>query len=231
MNIFSYIILFMIYAVLGWIVEVIAKLVTLKRFINRGFLIGPYCPIYGVGALSVTFLLKDYLSHPIGLFIMSIAVCAVVEYSGSYILEKIFNTRWWDYTNYRFNINGRICLENLIPFGFGCILVMYVLNPYFTELLMMIPKNISIVIAIILLVLFMIDFVISFEIIWKFKKISRNTRKDNTEKVTKYVRKQILHKNKKLYTRIINAFPKFEVAKILKKKKGNKNKRKIKNKK
>ena len=83
-----YFLLFMIYAILGWLMEVTCKLIQYKRFINRGFLIGPYCPIYGYGALLITILLHKYTNDPIVLFIMAIVVCGTLEYLTSYFMEK-----------------------------------------------------------------------------------------------------------------------------------------------
>lgn len=213
MNLSLYFLLFLIYSFIGWFYEVLLTLVKKKKFINRGFLIGPYCPIYGVGSLFVIFLLNDYLDKPFGLFILSMVICSIVEYTGSFLLEKIFKTSWWDYSSQKFNINGRICLETMIPFGLGCMLIMYIVNPFFVSILIKIPKVVANIIAVILLILFIIDFTVSFQIIWKFKKISDDAKKDNTEKVTEYVKKEILNRKKVLYTRLINAFPNLKVLK------------------
>lgn len=193
--------------------EVCYAFVIEKKFINRGFLIGPYCPIYGEGAILVTFLLKDYLKKPVGLFIMSIAICSIVEYLGSLILEKFFNTRWWDYSDKKFNINGRICLETLIPFGVGCLLVMYIFNPLLNRFLKIFNPIILIVIAVIILICFIVDICISAKIIFNFRHLTEDAKKDNTEKITQYVRNEIMHMNKRLYTRLINAFPTLEILK------------------
>lgn len=213
MSLSLYFLLFLIYSFIGWFYEVLLTLVKKKKFINRGFLIGPYCPIYGVGSLFVIFLLNDYLDKPFGLFILSMVICSIVEYTGSFLLEKIFKTSWWDYSSQKFNINGRICLETMIPFGLGCMLIMYIVNPFFVSILIKIPKVVANIIAVILLILFIIDFTVSFQIIWKFKKISDDAKKDNTEKVTEYVKKEILNRKKVLYTRLINAFPNLKVLK------------------
>ena len=101
-------ILFIIYSILGWSLEVLLSLYEHKRFINRGFLIGPYCPIYGAGSILLTLLLTNYENNIIILFILSMVICGILEYFVSFILEKIFKLRWWDYTNMKFNINGRI---------------------------------------------------------------------------------------------------------------------------
>ena len=212
MNISSYFILYMMYSCIGWILEVIDSFIEHKKFVNRGFLIGPYCPIYGKGALLVTFLLQDYLDKPIGLFVLSMVICAIIEYIGSYILEKLFNTSWWDYSHKKFNINGRICLSTMLIFGVGCTIVMYITNPFFIKILS-ISNNILNILALILAIIYITDFIISFRIIWKFKKISDNSKKDSTIKVTEYVREEIIKKKNILYKRLINAFPNLKVLK------------------
>ena len=203
----EYILLFFIYSIAGWIVEVVCKLVDKKKFINRGFLIGPYCPIYGTGALIMTILLDKYLNDPITLFIMAMLSAAILEYITSYLLEKIFATRWWDYSNYKFNINGRICLETMIPFGLFGMLIMYITNPFLFKYIELLPDLIVHILAIILLLIFITDFILSFKIIYNIKNMSKEVKKDSTEKVTKYVKDVIQKQNKLLQKRIINAFP------------------------
>lgn len=223
MNLILYFILFLIYSLLGWIFEVTLSLVTKKKFINRGFLIGPYCPIYGIGSLFVIFLLNNYLDRPFGLFILSMVICSIVEYTGSFLLEKLFKTSWWDYSSKKFNINGRICLETMIPFGCGCLLIMYIINPFLLKTLNLISTSILNIIAIILFILFVIDFIISFRIILNFKKISDDAKKDSTEKVTEYVKNELLKRRKILYRRLINAFPNLKVLKRIEVKNGKNN--------
>lgn len=208
-----YFLLFMTYSILGWILEVSCKLVEKKKFINRGFLIGPYCPIYGWGALMMTLLLKKYLNDIFTLFIMNILICSILEYFTSYFLEVIFKARWWDYSNKKFNINGRICLETMIPFGLFGLLVMYVINPIIFNILNMIPISIIYFISIVLFLLLLIDTITSYSIITKIKNINKKTqshillKKDNTEKITLLVKKELLNSHNKYYNRLINSFP------------------------
>lgn len=208
-----YFLLFMTYSILGWILEVSCKLVEKKKFINRGFLIGPYCPIYGWGALIMTLLLKKYLNDIFTLFIMNILICSILEYFTSYFLEVIFKARWWDYSNKKFNINGRICLETMIPFGLFGLLVMYVINPIIFNILNMIPISIIYFISIVLFLLLLIDTITSYSIITKIKNINKKTqshillKKDNTEKITLLVKKELLNSHNKYYNRLINSFP------------------------
>ena len=93
-----YFLLFIIYSIMGWIMEVVNQIVSQKKFVNRGCLIGPYCPIYGCGAVLITVLLNKYLNDPITFLIMAILLCGILEYLTSYIMEKVFNLRWWDYS-------------------------------------------------------------------------------------------------------------------------------------
>ena len=97
--------------------EVICKFIEQKKFINRGFLIGPICPIYGYGILAIILLIGKNATDILSVFLKAILVCSVLEYLTSYFMEKLFKARWWDYSKRRFNLNGRICLETMLPFG------------------------------------------------------------------------------------------------------------------
>ena len=130
-NFCYYFLLFIIYSFMGWIMEIIDNIIVKHKIVNRGFLLGPYCPIYGFGCLSLIFFLSNYKSDPIILFFMAIVICSILEYSTSYIMEKLFKLRWWDYTDKKFNINGRICAETMIPFGLLGTLVICIINPFF----------------------------------------------------------------------------------------------------
>ena len=129
-NVEIYILLFFSYSFIGWLMEVIIKLIQYKRLINRGFLIGPYCPIYGWGGILISLLLQKYVDDPLALFLFTIFICSILEYYTSYFMEKLFNARWWDYSSKKFNVNGRICLDTMIPFGLLGMLIMYVINPF-----------------------------------------------------------------------------------------------------
>ena len=212
-----YILLFFIYAILGWTMEVVCKLVEKKKFINRGFLIGPYCPIYGYGALLITILLNRYTNDPIALFVMGIVVCSILEYLTSYFMEKLFHARWWDYSQRKFNINGRICLRTMIPFGLLGLFMMYISNPFFFSIIEKIPNNELDIICVILLIIYFIDNIISFNII-RNVNITSQKIKDNTEEITEEVAedltkkvKEILERKSVLHRRLIHAFPEMKM--------------------
>ena len=190
--------------------EVGCKLVELKKFINRGFLIGPYCPIYGWGCILIIILLNKYTDDPLVLFIMAIVICSILEYFTSYFMEKLFKARWWDYSRRKFNINGRICLETMIPFGLlGC-LIMYFVNPFFVSVYSKIPSNILIIISSVLFTIFLTDNIISYTIMFKMKIPKIKISKDNTEEITEYVR-SILAKRSFLYKRLMKAYPNMKI--------------------
>jgi len=186
-NIEIYFMLFIIYAFLGWTMECTLGLIQKRKFVNRGFLIGPYCPIYGVGVVSVTLLLSRFSNNIILLFILSTILCGVLEYFTGYIMEKLFNARWWDYSDSKFNINGRVCLDTLIPFGIICVLVISFANPWILSKLYLIPENVLHYIVATLFVIYLLDTCISFKIILNFKNITKQA-KDNTEEISKKVR-------------------------------------------
>ena len=208
-------ILFIIYSFLGWLVEVINCSMVEKKLVNRGFLISPICPIYGCGALLITLVLNNYKDDWFVVFCMAIILCGLLEYFTSWLMEKIFHARWWDYSKNKFNINGRICLETMVPFGILGLVIIYILNPFFYNILNLIPSNIAHIISIILLIILIIDMVVSFKVISKVtttvKKVTQENKKDDTYEITAKAR-EILKSNWK-GRRILDAFPDLETIK------------------
>lgn len=200
-----------------------------KKLLNRGFLIGPICPIYGCGALLITLALTDYKDDWIVVFFMAVILSGALEYFTSWIMEKMFHARWWDYSKNKFNINGRICLETMIPFGILGLIIIYFLNPTLYHLLKIIPENVINIISIILALVLLVDITVSLKIISKVtstvKNITSESKKDNTKEITEKV-KEILRKTWS-GNRLIEAFPDFKtikekVKKVAKKVKKNK---------
>ena len=210
-----YFLLFLTYSFLGWTMEVIGKLIQYKRFINRGFLIGPYCPIYGTGALLITFLLKRYTNDPITLFIMAILVCGTLEYLTSYFMEKIYHARWWDYSQRKFNINGRVCLNTIIPFGLLGMFIMYVSNPFLLEKINALPEVALNILFWTLLAIYLVDNIVSGKVIGYVGKTTKQVGKelDNTEEITNKVKEILLGKSV-VYRRLINAYPRIQSIKV-----------------
>ena len=201
-------IMFLLYSMIGYVAEIInLTIMTKKPVWNRGFLIGPYLPIYGVGSLIMVFFLNRYENDLIVLFVMGAFCCTLLEYFTSLVMEKLFKLRWWDYTDYKFNLNGRVCLLNAILFGIGGIIVVRILNPLFSWLVYLMPKNITILLAIILFIGFLIDFVMSCYITNNLKlNVARYLHVDATAKIKKEVA-QALKKHIVLTSRLLKAFP------------------------
>lgn len=203
-----YFIVFIIYSFLGWLSEVIYGFAIDKKIINRGFLIGPICPIYGFGAIFMILYLVKYKNDPIVVFILGAFICTLLEYVTSYLMEKIFKVRWWDYSNFKFNINGRVCLYFSSMFGIGAILTICFINPIIINIVNSIPNTIMLIISSILFIIFLLDVITSFNIINKVKLTTQNVAKDYTEEINKKVN-DILQ-TKIFQTRLLNAFPKLK---------------------
>ena len=217
MSIFlNYFFLFFIYSIIGWIVETTYIAIRYKRWVDRGFLIGPYCPIYGVGSLGIILYLTQYKENILTVFILGMVICSVLEYFTSYIMEKLFKARWWDYSDRKFNLNGRICGFNSLLFGLGSIAIIYFMQPILNLVLITSNNIVLLVINIICLILFTTDTIISLNVAKKFKKtiIGLNVRKDSSLEFTKLVRETIKNSNKIFQNRLFMAFPNIDLKKL-----------------
>lgn len=205
-NLLTYFLVFLIYAFIGWIIEICNIAFETKKLVNRGFLIGPYCPIYGVGSLIITLMLTNDINDLFGVFVKAMVICAILEYVTSYALEKIFKRRWWDYSRKTFHINGRICLETLVPFGLGGVILIKFSNPIVFGMINSVASLPLMIIGIILFVIFMTDVIVSFNIINSLKKNVMAIKKDSTEEISKKVR-EILESKSYFRKRIFASFP------------------------
>ena len=197
---YKYIFLFFIYAFIGWIIEIILTIVMDHKLINRGFLIGPYLPIYGFGCVFLVLVLDKLKDNLLLLFIVTFITCSLIEYLTSYVLEKIFKLRWWDYKQYKFNLNGRICLETMLPFSIGGVLAIKYITPYLLKIVNKLPLKLVIVFELILVIILIIDFLISALLIKKMNidstnkddtEIIKNNMKDNIKKdIKKRIKKE-----------------------------------------
>lgn len=202
--------LFIIYSFIGWVIEVIDAYIKTGKFVNRGFLIGPYCPVYGIGCTLMIILLSKYLDDIVVLFFMCIVTFSILEYVTSFAMEKLFKARWWDYSNKRFNINGRICLETMIPFGLGGVFIMYVVNPVIMYVLTSMPDILLTIFSIVIGILYTLDLCVSVKVISNLKMTARNIKKDSTIEITRKV-KEILSNKNYIKRRLIKAFPKLKI--------------------
>ncbi len=211
-NLCSLFLIFFIASFIGYFVEIaFCSIKSHKMIFNRGFLMGPYIPIYGVGTVLVAKLLYQYKDDPFIFFWMTVILCSFVEYLTSYIMEKLFKVRWWDYSDEPFNYNGRICLKNSMIFGISGLLVVYTLYPFILKILSIMNKSILEIIAVCLFIIFITDLVFTVLSLYRVKNnLIRFAGTDVTEKaheeVTKVVKEHLFS-----LSRLLQAFPHTEL--------------------
>ncbi len=202
----KYFLLFVAYSIIGWCMETIIKSVKAGHFVHRGFLIGPYLPIYGTGVLLATVLLDPFMDNLPLLFGFSILVCGTLEYLTSFILEKIFHARWWDYSQRPLNLNGRICAETLLIFGVVCTFVITCINPIFFDLFDAFPPALLHALSIIFAIVLATDAIISITVLIEVRKVGKTLDYDASEELAHEVR-QTLMKRGWHFRRLLSAYP------------------------
>lgn len=177
---------FFIYSIIGWIWEsFLCSSVELKKLVNRGFFLGPYCPIYGLGATLSYLLLRDIGSATLIFILASIVSCAI-EYIVGYILEKIFKDRWWNYDNYPFQLHGRVCLYGLVIFGLANVVIVKFSTPFLMFSLSIIKDSILIGLAISISLVSFVDLIITISARKKLNKRLSNIHERLEEKADIY---------------------------------------------
>lgn len=161
---------FMIYAVIGWCTEVAFAAVHHGKFVNRGFLNGPVCPIYGVGVTVVILCLTPIKDNLIILFVGSVVLTSFLEWLTGFVLEKVFHDKWWDYSDVPFNIGGYICLKFSLLWGLACVFVMVIVQPIIEGFVNGLYNKVGWTIIIICLVLFVSDAIVTVTTILKLNK-------------------------------------------------------------
>ena len=141
---------FFVYGFLGWCTEVAFAAWKEHRFVNRGFLNGPICPVYGIGVTLVVHFLSPYRSNLIILYITSTILVTALEWLTGFILERVFHNKWWDYSNMPLNLNGYVCLLFSLIWGVACVLIVDFIHPVIHKLLLYIPVIVGVIILIIL---------------------------------------------------------------------------------
>lgn len=157
MLVYKYIVWIFLYSVAGWTYETILCSVCEQRLVNRGFLNGPYCPVYGFGA-AFNILILDGIENIFVLFFLGAVIACVLEYFTSWLLEKLFQARWWDYSKHKFNLNGRICLLGAVVFGTFSVLLLRIVHPKVVLLTDAISDSMLMVFAICIAAIFAADF-------------------------------------------------------------------------
>lgn len=158
----SLVLIFFSFCLVGWLWEVAIHIVNDGRFVNRGVLHGPWLPIYGTGAIMILLVLNKLRSKPVVEFFSAILLCGVVEYTGSWALEKMHDgQKWWDYTGYFLNVNGRICAEGLLVFGIAGMAAVYFIAPHLDNAFVKIKEKRIVPVCAVLVIVFIIDLLYS----------------------------------------------------------------------
>lgn len=166
------IILVLIYSFIGWLSEVIYAYYKSGQFINRGFLYGPLCPIYGVAITTIVLLLEPVKDNIVLIYLYSFVIITSIEYITSYVLEKLFQSKWWDYSDNKFNLKGRVCAFFSMMWGFAGVLIYKVLHPLVLKLLAEIPESTLVVLAYIGFWGFLLDFSLTIKSLIDLHRIS-----------------------------------------------------------
>ena len=203
------ILLFFIYGFAGWCMEVILKYRQYHRFINRGFLTGPLCPIYGCGSVLITVVIGGLSGVESGFvmtFALSFVICGSVEYLTSLVLETIFHARWWDYSSKPMNLHGRVWIGNLLLFGLGGVAIIHILNPFLYEFFNFFSLQTREMAVVVLLMFLTADFVVSYFVLKLVKVGVDSSEADNTEEISREVR-QLLTNRTYFHKRFAEAYP------------------------
>ena len=153
--------LFLCYSFLGWACETVYCSIGKRKFVNRGFLNGPLCPVYGFGALAVLYFLRPVSDNIPLLFVSGMVLTSVIEYITGYLLEKLFATKWWDYSSRRFNIHGRVCLRNSLMFGVLSVVAVRVIDPVIRGGIYALPATVCAVLSIVFGAMMVADLVVT----------------------------------------------------------------------
>ena len=217
MELIRYLNAYFAFSVLGWIWESIYCTIDQRKWQNRGFLYGPLCPIYGFGSiLGLIFydlISMGKISHLSWwqIFIMGFIASMVLEYPTSYVLEKMFHARWWDYSDMPLNINGRTCAITSIGFGIGAIIIMEFFIPLFEKIYMTIPNNFAIALAVVLLAIHSSDITLTVSGLTNFQKNIAEMEDVFQNRMTLTVDK-IFERHSKLYGRTLSRITSFRMS-------------------
>lgn len=154
----DYILLFFAFSFVGWLWELVLRVVQEHKLVNGGILYGPWLPIYGFVCLTALVIVRQLTEKPLGVFFWCSLFCAIIEYGTAWFLEWRLGLRWWDYSNFPLNVHGYICLPITALFGLGCMAVIYFFAPGLTDLFHRCSKRVRRLVAVLLVVLILLDF-------------------------------------------------------------------------
>ena len=213
--VYSYLI-FIICSLVGYFLEVLWIFIGSRKIVNRGFLSGPIIPIYGIGALLILFCLLRYYDDPVVVFVFGVLITSALEYFTSFVLEKIFHNKWWDYSDRKYNLNGRICLRNSLAFGVLAILIVYFVLPLLTMLFRAFSFKFWIIVSIVSAIILGMDIIYSVIIAYNLRNRIIIVEELKNEKIAlipiifEKKLKELSDNFKAFPTRLLKAFPYIE---------------------
>lgn len=201
---YDYLFYFVVYSFIGWCTEVCFCSVSTGKFVNRGFLNGPVCPIYGFGMVIVIYVLTPVTENVFLLFLGSMVLASALEFITGWALKKLFHTSWWDYSDKPFNLGGYICLGYSFYWGFGGILMMRVIHPMIADLIAKVNHKLGLVFICVSFVVFAVDFVATILTINKLNKDLKTINKlaeaihDSSENLAKRIGNTAIKEDERL---------------------------------
>ena len=183
MQTYFFILYFFTYGFFGWCTEVAYAATQQRKFVNRGFLNGPICPVYGIGVGVVVQFLTPFENNLFLLYITSIIVVTVIEGLTGYLMDKLFHHKWWDYTNQPLNIGGYVCLLFSLAWGVACVIIVKVIHPFIHKVLAWIPVKVGIALSVLLGMTLVVDIVVTVSAVLKL-----NRRLEAMEKIAAELR-------------------------------------------
>lgn len=176
-TIINYVFMFFLFSAIGWAIECTYRSLGEKKIINSGFLYGPMCPIYGTGCLAFQLILVP-LSQPIEkrlipVLLLGMLVADIVEYATSYVMEKLFNARWWDYTGNFLNLHGRICFKHTCYWAIFAFVYTYLIAPVYSYVMSFIPQSVVTVAVFVILLILAVDLTLTVKAVADINKLMK----------------------------------------------------------
>ncbi len=205
MTLYSALLYFYLYGFLGWCAEVAFAAARQRTFVNRGFLNGPICPIYGVGVITVVGLLEPFQDHLILLYLMSTLIVTAIEWAVGFLMEKIFHHKWWDYSDKPLNLNGYVCAQFSAIWGAACVVILYFVHPFFAKMLSFLPIWLAWMVDIVLTLMLAADVTVTVASVLKLNKSL-----DKMEEITAELSRMSEHVGNSIYENMMEGLEKQE---------------------
>ncbi len=209
MSVYYVLLSFFVYGFFGWCTEVAYAAVKQRQFVNRGFLNGPICPIYGLGVATVVLCLNQYRGNLLLLYVASVVLVTVLEGLTGWLMEKIFHARWWDYTKQPLNIGGYVCLLFSLIWGVACVIIVDFIHPIILKILMFMPHIAGSVFLAVFILVILIDVYVTAASIFRM-----NRRLAKMDDIAEELRRMSDEIGENIYSSVMEALEKQEVLKL-----------------